>query len=191
MTSVLADFLPLPWETRSDSVLWSSADLRTQVVFDEAGLKESQDGAIVADHPWDQVRNLVIKVPYTSRRTVTAMTGWNTVSPKAGSFSAAEVEIHFTARFDVVRWTLAPDMTFDWRLQFILDDLARLLDPDFSPLGSPGFLDHVVRRVAPRLRPHARLLMYTDLLGLDRFLGGHTAYDSDIRAAVDQHGGAR
>lgn len=167
-------------------MLWSSTDLRTQVAFDVAGIKGWQDGAIFADHPWGPVRDLNIRIPYSSRRMVTAMSVWDVLSPVPAMFSSAEVEISFTARFKVVRWTLATATTYNWRLQFILDDLRRLLDPDFSPLGSPGLLDDAVRRVAPQMRRHARLLIYTDLFGLDRFLGGHTAYDCDLRAVLER-----
>lgn len=187
VASVLPDPLPVPWESRSESVLWSSADLQTQVAFDAVGIKGWQDGAMVADQPWGRVRDLSIQVPYSSHRTVVALTVWDMISPKPASFSAGEIEISFAARFELVRWTLAPPTTYDWRLQFILDDLTRLLNPDFSPLGSPGLLDDAVRRVAPRMRPHARLFMSTDLFGLDRFVGGHTAYDSDLGAVLDQH----
>lgn len=54
---------------------------------------------------------------------------------------------------------------FNWRIQFILDDLMRLLERDYSPLGVPGVLDEAVETVAPRIHRHSRLLLYTDLLG--------------------------
>lgn len=168
-------------------MLWSSSDLRTEVVFDRAGIARLRDGGIIAQHPWGRVRNLEIKVPYASPGAVKAVSAWNLVSPKFAVFSAAAVEFSFTARFEVVRWSLAPHTTYDWRLQFILDDVLRLLRDDFSWLGTPGLLDDVVGRVAPRLRSHARLLLYTDLFGLDRFVGGHGAFDRDIRSLLSQH----
>ena len=180
--------MPVPWETRTDSVVWSSADLRNLVAFTRTGIEGWRDGAKVGDHPWERVSDLHVKVPYSSRRTVSALTVLDMLSPRSSEFSAGEVEIAFSARFDVVRWTLVPHETYHWRLQFVLDDLIRVLAPDFSPLGVPGLLDDVVGRVWPQLRPHSRLLLYTDLLGLDRFLGGHGAHDAEVRAIVHQHG---
>lgn len=185
MARVLTDAATLPWETRADSVLWSSKDSPLRVVFDAAGIKGWQDGAMFAEHPWGRVRDLALRVPYSSRRTVAALSVWDLISPKPVEFSSTEVGISFTAGFDVVQWTLVTEERYDWRLQFILDDLTRLLEQDFSPLARPGLLDDVVRRVATHIRPYSRLLLYTDLLGLDRYLGGHTAYDSAIRALLD------
>jgi hypothetical protein len=138
LAGVLPDSLPVPWVTNSERVLWSSADSRTQVTFDGGGIKAFQNGARVADQPWSRVTDLDIRVPYSSRHMVTALRVWDMVSPKPASFSAAQGRISLAAGFDVLRWAFVPRMTFDWRIQFILDDLLRLLAPDFSPLGSPG-----------------------------------------------------
>ena len=115
-----------------------------------------------------RVRDLDIEIPYSSMRIVTTLTVWDMASPKTASFSAAEVEISLTARFDVAVDACA-HTAYDWRLELILDDLTRLLDPDFSALGWSGLVDDAVRRVVPRMRPHARLLTYRELLGPDRF----------------------
>jgi hypothetical protein len=37
------------------------------------------------------------------------------------------------------------------------------------------------------MRLQARMLIHADLLGLDRFIGGHTAYDVDLGAVLDRH----
>jgi len=67
-----------------------------------------------------------------------------------------------------------------------LDDLLLLLDREknFAALARPGLLDRLVRDVMPRLPRRARLLMYLDLFGLDRFVGGHGVCDPDLRQLV-------
>jgi hypothetical protein len=71
-------------------------------------------------------------------------------------------------------------------LDFLLDDLLLLLDRgrDFAALARPGLLDRLVSDVMPRLPRRARLLMYVDLFGLDRFVGGHGVCDRELRQLV-------
>jgi hypothetical protein len=71
-------------------------------------------------------------------------------------------------------------------LDFLLGDLLRLLDGgrNFAALARPGLLDQLVSDVMPRLPRRARVLMYVDLLGLDRFVGGHGVCDRELRQLV-------
>lgn len=184
MARMLKSGLAVPWVTADGVVSWQSAGLPVHVCFDGAGISRWEQGHQVAEYPWSRVRDLEIEVPYSSRRTVLVLTVLSMISPKPFMFSSEGIEIRFAAGYEKVDWTLAPSGKFDWRIQFVLDDLMPLLGDDFSPLGVAGVLDKAAETVAPRIHRHARLLLYTDLLGLDRFVGGHTAFDSQLRAVI-------
>ncbi len=106
------------------------------------------------------------------------------ISPMPFMSSSEGIEIRFAAGYEMVDWRLEPSGKVDWRIQFVLDDLISLLRDDFSPLGVARVLDTAAATVAVRIPRHARLLLYTDFLGLDRFVGGHRAFDRQLRSVI-------
>lgn len=92
--------------------------------------------------------------------------------------------LSFTSGYRTIDTNLGPRQNrYPWQLQFLLEDLLRILERgrDYSPLARPAVLDRLSTEVQSRVRQQAGLLMYTDLFGLDRRLGGHGAYDQDLR----------
>ena len=74
-------------------------------------------------------------------------------------------------------WDLGRAGHYSWRAGFVLMQLMTLLarETRFSLLAVPGLLDAVMDDVIPRVPAHARLLVRTDLPGLNRHIGGHGA----------------
>lgn len=54
----------------------------------------------------------------------------------------------------------------------------------YSLLAVPGLLDGAMDDVIPRVPAHARLLVRTDLPGLNRHIGGLGAYDGAIQRVL-------
>lgn len=175
-----------PWTTRDTEVLWLSRDPDTWVRFDAEGIAHVRDNKEDERFAWKNVLDLKIQVPYSTMSQWRAIAGFNLVSPVYGEHSARDVEIFFRSGYREVTWNLGRTGRYPWQLDFLLDDLLRLLDRgrNFAALARPGLLDRLVRDVMPKLPRRARLLMYVDLLGLDRFVGGHGVCDRDLRQLV-------
>jgi len=100
--------------------------------------------------------------------------------------SPEEVTVTMTAGSRVAEWDLGRAGHYNWRSGFVLMQLMTLLarEARFSLLAVPGLLDAVMNDVIPRVPSHARLLVRTDLPGLNRHIGGHGAYDGAIERVL-------
>lgn len=175
-----------PWTTRGAEVLWLTQDPGNWVRFDVEGLAQVLGDSETERFGWSDVRDLKIRVPYSTTLQWRTIAGFNLVSPTYGQHSSCDVEIFFRSGYREVAWNLGRAGRYPWQLDFLLDDLLRLLERShsFAALARPGLLDRLVSDVMPRLPRRARLLMYIDLFGLDRFVGGHGACDRELRQLV-------
>ena len=179
-----------PWITADQRVSWFGADCQTEVRFDPDGISRIQRGEELDRFPWAQVADLEIKVPYAPPWLWRLGVVGNLISPKSFEYSSDTVSIAFGSRFQSICWDLGPHERYSWRLQFVLDDLVSVLTKagSLAALGHPEVLNGAVDRVMPRIKHHARALLYVDLLGLDRFVGGHGAFDADLLRLADSEG---
>ena len=163
----------------------ASRDPGTWVRFDAKGLAHTRDNREDELFAWSDVRDLEIRVPYSTMSQWRAIDGFNLVSPKYGQHSTWYVGIFFRSGYREVAWNLGRSGRYPWQLDFLLDDLLQLLDHgrNFAALARPGLLDRLVSDVMPTLPRRARLLMYVDLLGLDRFVGDPRPKFSDAASS--------
>ena len=171
-----------PWTVTRGVPTWPSCRENVEVRFARNGIELVKLG-LPELFRWETVRDLTIRVPYSSQFAWQAQDAFNLVSPIYGMHSPWNVELSFTSGYRTIETNLGRPTRYPWQLQFLLEDLLHLLDRkrDYSPLARPAVLEGLRTEVQPKVRQQARLLMYVDLLGLDRHLGGHGAYDRDLR----------
>jgi hypothetical protein len=106
--------------------------------------------------------------------------------PQPTDMSPEEITVRFNAGHRVVEWDLGRTSHYSWRAGFVLGQLMALLERKarFPLVAVPGLLDAVLDDVIPRVPTHARLLLRTDLPGLNRHIGGHGAYDGAIERVL-------
>lgn len=154
--------------------------------MDLDGLALAKDSVELERFPWSRVLDLRIRTPYASMAQWRAAELFNLVSPVYGEHSSRFVEFSFRSGSREVEWELATDDRYSWKLDFVLEDLIELLAREHSleALGRPGVLDAVAKDVVPGVPATARWLKYVDFFGADKWLGGHGAYDAQLRRAV-------
>jgi len=181
----------LPWRTTATEVVWPSADESISVTFDSAGMcrvRRSDERERVERVQWSSVLDLTLRVPYASTTSVRSIEVWNMISPKYGEHSSDGVEISFRSGYREILWDLGRTVQCSWRLEFLLTDLLYFLNDQrlIHVLGEPGFLDDFAK-LLPMVPRRARSMMYIDLFGLDRFVGGHGSLDSEIRTLTARY----
>lgn len=84
-------------------------------------------------------------------------------------------------------WRLGRQQRYSWRVAVIVDELTGLLQRTgrLSQLARPDLLDRVASEVAPTAPARARALVRTDLLALERFIGGRRAYERHLSAIIE------
>lgn len=173
--------LHVPWEPWPCGWRLGTAD--EAVGFDSEGMRVVATQEVASRTiGWKDLSAVSVSIGWHSR----ARDAFEVISPKPTPGLA------HSGRIEVVANTPSGDLVLDvpmtgpcsWQVQFVLDDLLRLLARRLSLLGVPGLVDSAVAQVAAQVKARSRVLMNTDLLGLDRFVGGHGAYDGALRAVV-------
>ena len=155
-------------------------------MMDLDGLAFEKDSVEVERFPWSRVLDLRIRSPYAGKAQWRVAALFNLVSPVYGEHSSRCIEFSFRSGPREVDWELATHDRYSWKLDFVLEDLLELLarERSLEALGRPGVLDAVAKGVVPHVPAKARWLKYVDFFGADKWLGGHGAYDAQLRRAV-------
>jgi hypothetical protein len=132
---------------------------------------------------WADVIDVGIRLPTSTlaqRRAVDLANWW---LGTMGAPRTIEVSISLKRRNHAL--DLGRTSRYRWQLQVVLNDLLDVLQSsgDFSALGRPEVMREV-ERLSHRVPGVARLFMYTDLLGLERFLGARGAYRSQLERII-------
>jgi len=175
-----------PWRATADGVLWRSADGVTSVVFDDAGVTHTSAGGAPERIPWSQVTGVALLLPTATTSGYRVSAVLSRVGPVPFEHAPREVAIIVSTARREHAWDLGRRGRYSWRLAFALGELADLLAKtgQLSQLARPDLLDRVADEVVPQVPRRARMLVRADLLGLDRRLGGHGAYDRQLAALV-------
>lgn len=127
---------------------------------------------------WDEILSVSVRLPYASRWSSRVLEGFNVISPKYGEHSPQRPTISVSTKTQDHRIELEGGDRYSWRLAFLLDDFLRFLSQRrrISALANPAVMEclHALVGEVPSV---ARALLYVDLFGLERFLGGRGAYD--------------
>jgi hypothetical protein len=183
VVSVSVPLEGVPWDPWPEG--WRLGQPGNCLAFDTTGLHvRSQDGT--QDVPWADVMGLTISFGrHSAGRDL-----WEVISPKPTPDLALSGTVAVDVQLRLRDLNLAVPMTraCSWRVAFVVEEVLQTLKAErLRLIGQPGLVDGAVREVVPQIRPHTRLVMNTDLLGLDRLLGGHGAYRGAIEEAVARH----
>jgi hypothetical protein len=161
---------------------WQVARRDCSLRFDRAGVHwVGPDGPI--EVPWTQVIDADIELPTSTLRQWHAIDLVNILWTTMGA--PRTIQIGFALRRSGLDVDLGRPGRYRWQLQVVLDDLLHVLrvNQDFSALGRPEVMQEV-QRLSTGVPAAARAFMYTDLLGLERYVGGRGAYRKALRAMV-------
>ena len=174
-----------PWRITGGGVELCSPDNIERVTFTQSGVTHHADGT--NEHfAWSSIREFNIELPTAPLWGGRVLAVYDMIGPKPIDMSPEEVTVALTAGYRVVKWELGRTRHYSWRAGFVLMQLMALLEREarFSLVAVPGLLDAVMDDVIPVVPTHARLLVRTDLPGLNRHLGGHGAYDGAIEGVL-------
>lgn len=175
----------LPWRDGPDGVTFLHADGSAVCALNRAGVTIGDK-----QWPWPEVLDLTVTLPTSSRRGHRANAILSGVGPRFYDHSPPEE----TVSLDAARWpaevTLGRHRQYSWREAFVLAEFTSFLPTRkaLHALATPGLLTQVMRTVPNTVPARARPLVRVDLLGLDRRLGGHRAYDSEFMRLLDDRG---
>jgi hypothetical protein len=158
-----------------------SPDNSERVIFSQSGVTHHADGGN-EQFAWSSIKEFNIELPTATLWGGRALSVFDMIGPKPVDMSPEEITVAFTAGYRVVEWNLGRTRYYSWRAGFVLMQLMALLERKarFPLVAVPGLIDAVLDDVIPRVPKHARLLVRTDLPGLNRHIGGHGAYDGAI-----------
>lgn len=176
--------LEIPWEPWPHG--WRLGTSDNWAAFDTEGIHVLASPGGTQDIRWRDVLGLTISIGRHSK----ARDLWEIVTPRptSGLAFSGTIELGLQLSRRDLDLTLPMTGPCSWQVAFVLQDLLGTLKGERLHLtGRPGLVDGVVNEVAGRVRPWSRLLIDADLLGLDRFVGGHGAYHRAIETAVARH----
>jgi hypothetical protein len=172
----------VPWDPWPGG--WRLGQPGNCLAFDTAGLHVRSRGG-EQDVPWADVLGLTISFGrHSAGRDL-----WEVISPQPTPNLALSGTVAVDVQLRRRDLDVAVPMTraCSWRVAFVVEEVLQTLKTErLRKIGQPGLVDGVVREVVPQVRLHTRLLMNTDLLGLDRLLGGHGAHRGAIEEAVSR-----
>lgn len=172
-----------PWRITGSGVELSTPGHGARVSLTQSGVTHYAGGA--NEHfAWSSIREFNVELPTVTLWGGRALVVLDMIRPI--DMSPEEVIVTMTAGYRVAEWDLGRAGHYSWRAGFVLMQLMTLLarETRFSLLAVPGLLDAVMDDVIPRVPAHARLLVRTDLPGLNRHIGGHGAYDGAIERVL-------
>jgi len=181
---------PWPWRIAGNGVELSTPGHGARVSLTQSGVTHHA-GSATEYFAWSSIRELNIELPTATLSGGRALVVLDMIRPI--DMSPEEVTVTMTAGYRVAEWDLGRAGHYSWRAGFVLMQLMTLLarDARFSLLAVPGLLDAVMEDVIPRVPAHARLLVRTDLPGLNRHIGGHGAYDGAIERVMANSASSR
>jgi hypothetical protein len=177
---------PVPWRQVADGVVFAGDDGITALKFTRSGvllvLNQSTERV-----PWGEVLRLQIRIPYTSTAIYRLLDWLNIIAPVYAQHSSWGVEITAMLRRRDAEWDLGRPGRYSWRLQLVLDDLFDLVSEQktFEVLADPRLWDWVRTHLVGSVPVWARALLYVELFGLQRYIGGHGAYRRQIAAHLN------
>lgn len=177
---------PVPWARSEDGVVFAGDGGISAVEFTRSGVLLVLNGS-TETVPWAEFLRLQIRIPYTSAAIYHVLDALNIISPVHSQRSSWGVEVTATLTQRDAQWDLGRPGRYPWRLQLVLDDLLDVVTErnQFEVLADHGLWEWVRTELVGSVPVWARTLMYVDLFGLQRYLGGHGAYHKRIAAYLD------
>ncbi|WP_152186121.1 hypothetical protein [Segeticoccus rhizosphaerae] len=182
----MPDHFRVPWAFDGDGVVIAGDDGMAGLRFTQAGM-QVVSGQAAETVRWGEALRLQVKVPYSSLASYYLLEAFNLLSPGHGYHSAKVIEVQAMLKRRDASWQLGRPARFSWRLQLVLDDLFDVISERkrFEALADHALWEWVGTELVGTVPFWARALMYTDLVCLQRHLGGHGAYRKRIAAYLD------
>ncbi|EAQ00542.1 hypothetical protein JNB_10224 [Janibacter sp. HTCC2649] len=170
----------LPWVVEGTEAKWGTADdPESQISTGPDGIRT--ESALI---PWDDVLSLRIEVPTTSRRVAHGLQWLDLLLGQGESELPVEAITFTLSRRRQEQVLTVPSQEFDWRINIALRELLDVLGRQVRLMGDVHVLDAAVRATYRQIPRRARMLMRTDLFGLERQFGGWASTRRAIEKVV-------